>query len=115
MARLLRLLSLLCCAFVVASFLLFAVSQTSHASAGQAEAIANGTISGPNRKSVPISREAQPRRFIDQVTAQLESPFRSIVSTDSRWMRHLIETGLSLLLYGFLLGFIARWASARAF
>jgi hypothetical protein len=115
MSGLLRLLSLLCCAFVVASFFLFAVSETSHASSGQAAAIANGTISGPSHKPLPLSRERQPRRFIDEIAATLNSPFSGIVRSDGVWVRHLVETGLSLLLYGFLLGFIARWASGRAF
>jgi hypothetical protein len=113
MFRLLRFLSLLCCAFVVVSFFLFAVSQTSHASQGQANAIANGTITSSTGKNKPISKEKQPRRFIDQVAQKLNSPFTGIVSTNNNWIKHLIPTAFSLLVYGFALSYLARWGSGR--
>ncbi len=94
MAQLLRLASLLCCAFVLVSFLLFAVAQTSSASKGQADAIANGQVSGKD-------------------TDNLNSPWNGVIATTNKWVKHLIPTAISLLVYGFLVGFIVRWAAGR--
>jgi hypothetical protein len=113
MGRLLHFLSLLCCAFVIVSFFLFAVAQTSHAAKGQANAISNGAAGGTAAKSTAISKEHQPRRFIDQVAQKLNSPFTGIVSTKNIWIEHLIPTAISLLLYGFGLSLLARWAAGR--
>ncbi len=113
MAQLLRLISLLCCAFVLVSFLLFAVAQTSSASKGQANAITSGQVAGSDADTKPVSREKQPRRFIDQVAQKLNSPWNGVVSTTDKWVAHLIPTAISLLVYGFLLSFVARWAAGR--
>jgi hypothetical protein len=113
MAQLLRLASLLCCAFVLVSFLLFAVAQTSSASKGQADAIANGQVSGKDTDNQPIAKEKQPRRFIDQVAQKLNSPWNGVIATTNKWVKHLIPTAISLLVYGFLVGFIVRWAAGR--
>ena len=114
MSKLLHLASLLCCAFVIASFFLFAVSQTSHASQGQASAIAHGTVGGgPGLTAPPLRREHQPRRFIDQVATKLESPFTNIVSTRSAWVIRIVPTLVALLIYGFGLSYLARWAAGR--
>jgi hypothetical protein len=113
MYKLLRYLSWLCCAFVIVSFFLFAVTQTSHASAGQASAVTTGAVSAGPQKSRPIAREGQPRRLIDQVAQKLNSPFTGIVSTDNRWIERLLPTLFSLLVYGLALSYLARWAAGR--
>ena len=114
MSKLLHYASLLCCAFVIASFFLFAVGQTSHASQGQASAIANGTVGGtPSVAAPPLRREHQPRRLIDQVAQKLESPFTHIVSTRSAWVTRIVPTLAALLIYGFGLSYLARWAAGR--
>jgi hypothetical protein len=113
MFRLLRLISLLCCAFVLVSFALFAIAQTSSASKGQADAISSGAVSGTAAKHKPIRDEKQPRRIIDQVAEKLNSPWTGIVSTHDIWIKHLIPTGVSLLVYGFALSFLARTLSGR--
>ena len=115
MLQLLRRASLICCAFVIASFLLFAVAQTSRASQGQASAISAGTGTGTGTaaRPEPISSESQPRRLIDQVAEALNSPWAGIVATHNRWMQRLAPTLCSLLVYGLLIGFLARWAASR--
>jgi hypothetical protein len=113
MAALLRLISLLCCAFVLVSFLLFAIVQTSSASKGQASAVTSGQVSGQDANAKPISHEKQPRRFIDQVSEKLNSPWNGVVSTTNKWVGHLIPTAISLLVYGFLLSFVARYSAGR--
>lgn len=114
MGRLLQYISLICCAFVIVSFFLFAVAQTSHASQGQANAINTGATGASAAKNKPIAKEQQPRRFIDRVAQKLNSPWAGVVSTDNRWVEHLVPTAISLLVYGFALSFLARWASGRA-
>jgi hypothetical protein len=113
MLKLLRYASLVCCAFVIVSFFLFAVSQSSKASQGQATAITAGADAASPAKAEPISRETQPRRFVDQVAQKLNSPFTGIVSTDNRWVERLLPTVFSLLVYGLALSYLARWAAGR--
>jgi predicted PurR-regulated permease PerM len=113
MSTLLRLISLLCCAFVIVAFALFAIAQTSHASQGQANAVASGTITSQQAKNKPVSQEKQPRKLIDQVAEKLNSPWNGIISTNSQWVKRGVPTIISLLVYGFLLSFIARWAAGR--
>jgi hypothetical protein len=109
MGRLLQYISLICCVFVILSFFLFAIAQTHHASQGQANAVASGATGGSALKAKPIDKERQPRRFIDQVAAKLNSPWNGIVSTNNVWVKHLIPTAFSLLIWGFALSFLGRW------
>ncbi len=113
MLKLLRYASLICCAFVIVSFFLFALTQTSHASQSQASAVTSGTVAVAPEHAKPMGRESQPRRLIDEVAQKLNSPFTSIVSTDNLWMQRLLPTIFSLLVYGFVLGYLARWAAER--
>ena len=108
MGSLLRLASFVLCAFVLGSFVLFAVAQTSHASHTQISAL-NGA--DPNSTG-PAPHEHQPRRFIDQVAHDLNSPWEGVVASHSAWVVHLVPTAISLLVYGFGLGFLSRWAAA---
>jgi hypothetical protein len=109
MARLLHYASMLCCAFVVVSFALFAHAQLSHASNQQVASLNGVTASGP-----VAHRPGQPRRFIDTVAGKLESPFTELVRSDNAWVRHLIPLLAALLVYGGGIGYLARWSSARA-
>jgi len=95
-----------CCLFLVASFVYFAADQ-----AGGASKTAVAEINSPNPTLSPASKHhGQPRRFIDDVASTLTSPFRSILSGGSQWARELFLTICGLLLYGFGLGFLARYA-----
>jgi hypothetical protein len=111
-ARVLHYLSILCCAFVAMSFLLFAHAQTSRASTHQANLIAPPGQSQPTQ--APRHAEAEPRRFIDEVSGKLTAPFASIVPSDDAWVRHGIPALFALLLYGAGLGFLSRWAAGRS-
>ncbi len=107
MGRLLHYISLLCCAFVVIAFVLFAQQQLNHASKTQANAVSGQTTHSS------AHRAGQPKRFIDDVAGKLNSPWTGIISSNNAWVRRGIPTLLSLLVYGAGLGFLARWASAR--
>lgn len=104
-SRALRTCSFICCALVLASFGLFAVSQASGASQQQVAALSS-TVPTVTR-SHPAG---QPKRFIDGAARALDSPFRSLLPTSSEWATEIVGTLLALILYGFCLGYLARWA-----
>jgi hypothetical protein len=108
----LRLVALVCAALVVVSFGLFARDQASGASERQQQTIAAGTSRVPGAAAQP-KRHGQPRRFIDDAARTLESPFAHLVDSSDGWVKHGIPTVLGLALYGFGLGFLARYAHGR--
>jgi hypothetical protein len=107
--RVLAFASLVCCGFVLVSFLLFARDQTASASKHQAsELIVAATSTGsPVRKA---QAKKQPRRFIDGVASTLTSPFDAVVHSSNPWVDHGIPTVLSVVVYGLGLSFLARVA-----
>jgi hypothetical protein len=112
MGPILKWASLLCCLFLVLSFAIFAEHQVSGAATRQAAEVETGQVaSGP---VTPAHKTAQPQRFIDGVAGDLNSPFTDVVSSNNAWVRQGIPTMLGLLVYGFGLGFLARWSSGRA-
>jgi hypothetical protein len=116
--------SWVCCGLVALSFGLFALHEVSGASKHQVTSInvaptaTNGTgattpyaLTAP---TVPVSvppttHEAQPRRFIDAAAKTLISPFSSIVPSDNSWVTHGVPTLFALVVYGFGLGYVARF------
>jgi hypothetical protein len=113
MQRALVLTALVCCGLVTASFALFARDQLAGASQHQQSELA---VAAPTTPGVtPVHHgEAQPRRFIDGAWKTLTSPFRSIVPSDSGWVKEGVPTFFALLVYGVGLGFIARYGAGRA-
>lgn len=107
------LLSCTCCGLVLLSFGLFARDQLAGASANQQNAIATNV---PTTPAVAPSgpHHGQPRRFIDSVAHALVSPFSSIVQSNDQWVVHGIPTFFGLLVYGFGLGFLARYSRGHA-
>jgi hypothetical protein len=128
--RALHYVSLACCLFVVASFGLWALNQTSNASSHQANEIAPPTQTTTTGADAPLglgnapapkaattakpAGESQPRRFIDSVAHKLESPFDGVVASSNGWVNHIIPLLLALAVYGLGLGFLGRFASGRA-
>lgn len=100
--------SFVCCALVVLSFALFALSQASGASNNQVAQL-NGSTAPAHVHHV-VHGPGQPRRFIDGASAALTSPFKSLVRSHSEWAVKIATTLLALLLYGLGLGYLARWA-----
>jgi len=96
-----------CCGLVLASFLLFALDQASGASAHQVAEITNPSPSTPN--TAP-AKKTQPRQFIDGAASDLEYPFHSIIHASSVWGQRIFELGCALLVYGFGLGYLARYS-----
>jgi hypothetical protein len=100
--------SFVCCALVVASFGLFALSQASGASNHQVAQLNGGPAPGHAPRAV--HPPGQPRRFIDGASSALTSPFRSFLHSDSDWAVKIASSLMALLLYGLGLGYLARWA-----
>jgi hypothetical protein len=117
-ARILRIVSRGCCLLVIASFAIFAVSQSSSASAHQ-QATVNESAT-PASASAPASQpsthhEAALHRRIDEAAGELVSPFSGIThGWSSAWATHLTNLALALALYGFGLGYLARVLRVRS-
>ena len=119
-AALIRWLSIFACAFVVLSFLFFAVNQTSNASQNQVNSI---TGDKPDVKAEALTKLPNPPKpieqlrqqendsfheFVDDVDDVLVSPFTGLSSSSSIWVRRLIPLGLALLIYGMGGQYLAR-------
>jgi hypothetical protein len=106
------------CLIVIVSFVLFAVDQTSSASAHQ-QAVVNAAAPG-----APAAAAQQPatsndskssvRSTIDEASEAITSPFSfATESTSSEWLSRGIALVLTLLVYGFVLSFVARTIRVR--
>lgn len=119
-ASLLRLLSILICLIVAASFLIFVVEQTSSASTHQQEVLcghqapANAPAGSGTAAPAP-KHQSTLHQKIDEAANELTSPFSSITSgSSSQWVIRGVNLLLTLLLYGFVLSFLARAIHVRA-
>lgn len=118
--RALRLVSLICCLIVAASFTLFARDQVAGASQHQAAQAGGTTTQVASATTISGDRSAtvhhgQPRAFIDAATKTLTAPFTSLVSSSNPWVTHGLPAALALVVYGLGLGFIARYAREQTY
>jgi hypothetical protein len=110
-AGLLRLAAWVICLIVLASFVVFAVNQTSNASTHQQNLVNNGP---EGAKTSPPSHKSAVHEALDDTAEALTSPFAGVVSgSSSQWAIHGVRTVLALLVYGFGLGFLARVIRVR--
>jgi hypothetical protein len=120
LASALRLASFVLCLIVIASFALFAINQTSKASAHQQQELneaAPVTAAGPSQGS-PAPRvhsgKSSARKVVDEAADAITSPFSAATdATSSQWLKHGINLLLALLVYGFGLAFLARVIRVR--
>jgi hypothetical protein len=113
-----------CCALVLASLGLFAFGQANGASQHQVAtlgptpttpgttpaAVTTITTATPGPASPAAQAPGEPKRFIDGAAGVLTAPFRALVHSNSEWARRIGYTLLALIVYGFGLGYLARWA-----
>jgi hypothetical protein len=116
--RLLRLASVAICLIVIASFALFAISETKSASGRQQEALQSGgpaatTTTGSHSSSSPPKHESAVHEAIDEASSKLTSPFSGVLSSSSEWATRGGKLLLALLVYGFGLGYLARMLRVR--
>jgi hypothetical protein len=111
--RSIRSLAIVLSLIVTAGFVLFAIDDFGRASNNSRDRIA-GTARPdptPTAERAREKRNSSGRELIDDANDVLLSPFAGLVAKDhSRWVQHGVPALLGLLVYGFLLGFIARFA-----
>ena len=111
LVTLLRLASWIICLIVLASFVVFAVGETSSASTHQQELV---NVHRTPRETQSVKHESTLHKTIDEVADFFTSPFSGVVSgSSSQWVIHGVKTFLALLIYGFVLSYLARAISVR--
>jgi hypothetical protein len=116
---LLRTVSIVASAIVLLSFALFAIDETRDASEKSAAAIAGLDAT---RASDPSARQerarerahSRTREAVDDADDVLVAPFAGLVSgSESSWVRRGVPALIALVVYGFGLSFLARYAKGR--
>jgi hypothetical protein len=115
LTRGLHLLSIVICLIAIASFTLFALNQTSTASAHQQEVL--NSIAPPAATPASVTppktspaHVGSVRKAIDEVSEAVTSPFSGVTSsTTSEWTKRGASLLFALIVYGFGLGFLARF------
>ena len=98
---------------VAAGFTLFAIDDFSRASNESRDRIAGNARPDPTPRAERERelRNSRVREYIDDANDVLLRPFAGIVANDrSRWVQRGVPALLGLLVYGFMLGFLARYA-----
>jgi hypothetical protein len=116
LAAALRLASIVLCLIVGVSFALFAIHQTSSASAHQQQ-IVNSPGEEPHSFHPTSARDekSSPRKTIDEAAEAVTSPFSGVTeSWSSEWSKRGVLLLLTLVVYGFGLGFVSRVMRVRA-
>ena len=114
--RPLRIASIVLSIIVAAGFLMFAVDEFNQASSAQRNELAGYEQPDPTPagERAREARNSKGREYIDDANDILLRPFAGIASSSSsRWVQRLVPTVLALLLYGFLLAFLARFMHGR--
>lgn len=123
-AGVLRLASILLCLIVGVSFALFAIDQTSNASAHQQREL-NNEIPAPPEETTPGAgapkestsdkpSKGSPRATVDEVAEAVTSPFSALTENESsEWLKRGLLLVLTLAIYGFGLSFLARAIRVR--
>jgi hypothetical protein len=115
LAAFLRIASRLACLIVIVSFAIFVVEQTSNASNTQQNKLAGtGSGSAPSTSPSTHSHKSTLHKAIDEVAAELTSPFSGITAGDSsQWVIRGVGTLLALLVYGLGIGYLTRLMHLR--
>jgi hypothetical protein len=109
--RSLRTLAIVLSLIVAAGFSLFAIDEFNRASSAQRDELKgferpDPTPAGERQRE---QRNSTAREYIDDANDVLLKPFAGIVNSGSRWAQRGVPTLLGLLVYGFGLGFLARY------
>ncbi len=114
--RPLRYLAIALSLIIAIGFTLFALEDIDRASAATEHRIANSMAASPTPagERERERRHGDVREVIDDANDVLLSPFAGLTEDDkSRWMQRGIPALLGLLVYGFGLGYLARFMTAR--
>ena len=114
--RPLRYLAIALSLIIAIAFTLFALEDIGRASEQSEHRVAgySATNPSPAGERERERRHSEVREAIDDVNDVLLSPFAGVtVNSTSRWAQRGVPAMLGLLVYGFGLGYIARWMTAR--
>jgi hypothetical protein len=114
--RPLRIVAVVLSLLVVAGFMLFALDDISRASNQSRERIAGFEAPAPTpaAEQTRQERNGRGRELVDDANDVLLRPFTGVVAdAPSRWVQRGVPALLALLVYGFLLGYFARYARGR--
>jgi hypothetical protein len=111
--RPLRIVAIVLSLIVAAGFTLFALDDFTRASNESRDRISGSARPDPTPRAERERelRNGRVREYIDDANDVLLRPFTGIVTNDrSRWVQRGVPALFGLLVYGFLLGFLARYA-----
>jgi len=111
--RPLRILAVVLSLTVATGFVLFAFDDFARASNESRDRIAGNARPDPTPRAERERerRNSRVREAIDDANDVILRPFSGLVANDgSRWVQRGVPALLGLLVYGFLLGYIARFA-----
>lgn len=112
--RSLRFASLVVCLIVIASFAIFVVDESKSASSRQTQEITGGPSATASTGAHGSSGESGVHKAIDEASEELTSPFAGLVSgSSSEWVVRGVKLLLTLAVYGFGVGFLARMVRVR--
>ena len=119
LARPIRIAAIIASVFVVLGWGLFALDQARGASAESVAGIKGDPTTfsdpSPDQERAREDAHSKPREFVDDVNDVLLSPFAGLTdSSGSKWVRRSIPALIALLVYGFGVSFLARYARGRA-
>ena len=120
--RPIRIISIVACGIVTMSFALFVVDQSRSASNQSTTEIAQSgppvtqdTPAKPTRKPAHRTTAERARHIVDRVNHSLVSPVDWFVPAHANdWIARGVPWLLAMLLYGFGLGYLSRFARGRA-
>lgn len=100
---------------IAAGFAMFAMDEFNRASSAQRSQLAGFEEPSPGAagEKAREQRHSTLREYIDDANDVLLKPFAGVASSGSRWVQRLVPTVLGLLLYGFLLAYLARFMRGR--
>ena len=114
--RPLRYLAIVLSLIVAAGFVLFALDDIGRASTNSQNRLAGfaATSPSPAGERERERRHGEARELIDDANDVLLGPFAAVSeNSTSGWVRRGVPTLLGLVLYGFLLGYLSRYAKGK--
>jgi hypothetical protein len=116
--RPLRWIAIILSLIIAAGFIAFAVDDFGRASTQTQERIAAAEVTSPPAagERAREKRNSKLREYIDDANDILLKPFAGIVSetNKSHWVERGVPALLGLLVYGFGIGYLSRYAKARS-
>ena len=113
--RPLRILAIVLSVIIAVGFLMFAVDEFDRAANAQTRQLKGYELADPDPagERQRERRHSTAREYIDDANDFLLKPFAGVASSGSRWVQRSVPTVLGLLLYGFLLAYLARFMHGR--